>query len=89
MSEETKNDLLRKELHTHCVKPYTNKDKWIVAIVAGLLFMLLASPFLYSTLNKVTRLIGWTIADERGSPNLSGLILHALLFILIVRLLIR
>ena len=70
---------MEEETKSHCIKPYTNKDKWIVAIVAGLLFMLLASPFLYSTLNQVTQLVGLTISDKNGSPNLAGLILHSIL----------
>ena len=72
-----------------CDKPYTSKDKWIVAFVAALIFMLIASPFLYNVTNKVTLMFGLRIADDGGCPLLSGLIVHGVLFLLIVRLLLR
>lgn len=70
-------------------KPYSDKDKWIVAIIAGLLFLLLASPFMYSLVNQVTKAVGMATADAKGCANGAGLLLHALIFLLIVRLLMR
>jgi hypothetical protein len=67
-------------------KPYSSNDKWVVAIVGALLFLLLSSPYLYSNLNNLTSSFGMIIADD-GCPNLAGMILAALLFMLIVRLL--
>ncbi len=72
-----------------CNKPYTTKDKWIVAIIAGLLFLLIASPFLYNAVNSVTSSFGLVMADGNGCPNMGGLLLHAIFFMLIVRLLMR
>ena len=71
-----------------CNKPYTSKDKWIVSIIAGLLFLLIASPFLFNAVNSVTSSFGLIIANS-GCPNLGGLLLHAIVFMLIVRLLMR
>jgi len=70
------------------IKPYTNKDKWIVSITSGLLFMIISSPFLYTILNSATKLIGVTIS-RNGCPNLTGLVLHSVLFAVMVRFLMR
>jgi hypothetical protein len=70
-------------------KPLTNKDKWVIALLSGLLFLLIASPFLFSVVNGVTSSFGLHIANANGCPNLGGLLLHAIVFILVVRLLMR
>jgi len=72
-----------------CEKPYTNQDKWIVSIISGLLFLLIASPFLFSTINAITENFGFSIAEKNGCPNMGGLILHSLVFVVIVRLMMR
>lgn len=72
-----------------CNKPYTSKDKWIVSLIAGLLFLLIASPFLFSVGNNFTSSFGMTIASSQGCPNLAGLLLYGIIFMLIVRLLMR
>jgi hypothetical protein len=68
-------------------KPLTNKDKWVIALLSGLLFLLIASPFLFSAMNGVTSSFGMTIASPNGCPNLGGLLLHTIVFILVIRVL--
>ena len=70
---------------TGCTKPYTSRDKWVVSILAGLLFLLIASPFLYGVMNSVTTSIGVSVASAGGCPNIYGLIIHAVIFMAIVR----
>lgn len=70
-------------------KPYTSQDKWIVSLIAGLLFLLIASPFLFGAMNALTLTFGMSIATPGGCPNLGGLLLHAIIFMLIVRLMMR
>lgn len=72
---------------TSHTRPYSNQDKWIVSIVAGLLFLVIASPFLYGIVNSFTSSFGLVIASPDGCPNMAGLIVHAIVFVLIVRLL--
>ena len=72
-----------------CEKPYTNRDKWIVSLISGLLFMLIASPFLFATMNQLTETFGLNIASKDGCPNMAGLILHTVVFVIIVRLMMR
>lgn len=74
---------------TSCDKPYTNRDKWIVSLISGLLFMLIASPFLFASMNQLTNMIGLTISSSDGCPNMAGLIIHGLVFVCIVRLMMR
>jgi hypothetical protein len=72
-----------------CPRSYTSKDKWIIALVGGLLFMLIASPFLFQAVNTLTSMIGLQISDTQGCPNIGGLMLHTIVFILFTRLLLR
>jgi hypothetical protein len=58
-------------------------------MIAGLLFLLIASPFLYNVVNNLTSSFGLILADKNGCPNLGGLLVHAIVFMLIVRLLMR
>lgn len=71
------------------VKPYTSKDKWIVSIISGLLFLLIASPFLYQLTNIVFSPLGFIMASKEGCPTILGLVVHSLVFLLIVRLMMR
>lgn len=73
----------------NCNKPYTSRDKWIVSLMAGLLFMLFASPFFFSALNSGTSLFGLEVANVAGCPNLGGVVLSAVLYMLLTRLLMR
>ena len=73
----------------NCLKPYTSKDKWIVAMIGGLLFLLIGSPFLYEAVDSLTSSFGMKIADASGCPNLGGMILHSAVYMSVVRLLMR
>ena len=61
-------------------------QKWIVILYCVLLFLIISSPFMYNLTNFVTELVGWETSSY-GCPNTGGLILHAIVFGLLVRLL--
>jgi hypothetical protein len=63
----------------------TNSEKWMISLYSGLLFLVIASPLMYSLVNSITSAIGVETASENGCPKMVGLILHALVFLLIVR----
>ena len=63
----------------------SSTEKWMISIMSGLLFFLIASPYLYSIVNELVGLAGVSTA-KNGCPNLAGLILHSIVFVLIVRL---
>jgi hypothetical protein len=61
-------------------------QKWIIGAYSALLFALLASPFMYKLTNSLTEYLGFETSVD-GCPHMSGLILHAVVFLLLVRLL--
>jgi len=67
----------------------SNKDKWLIAIITGLLFLLISSPFLYIMVNDLTSRVGVTVSSPSGCPTMNGLMIHAFVFAIIVRLLMR
>jgi len=60
------------------------KQKWIVGLYLALLFLLISSPFMYKITGSITHKLGWTTSTN-GHPNASGLILHTVVFLLLVR----
>lgn len=66
-----------------------NVQKWVIALISGLLFMLISSPYFYRLTNMFTSRFGLTIASNTGCPNLAGLVIHTVVFILIVRAIMR
>jgi len=69
----------------------SNQQKWLGAIVAGLLFLILSSGFVYGLTNKLlTSLFGPKAATitAGGAPTILGLILHTIVFVLLFRLIL-
>lgn len=60
--------------------------KWIIGVVVGVLFFLLASPFAYEMTQKLTGTINLE-TSVNGCPNYKGVILHAIVFVILLRLL--
>jgi hypothetical protein len=75
-----------------CHKPYTNRDKWAVAITFGLLFLVISSPYTYGLSDALFSTIGLDTAHSTSYgavPTVIGLIIHAIIFVLILRLLMK
>jgi hypothetical protein len=69
----------------------SNQQKWLGALVAGLLFLILSSSFAYQLTNKLLTAIGGPKAatvTAGGQPTTLGLILHTIVFILLLRLIL-
>jgi hypothetical protein len=64
----------------------SNNQKWGVSAYVAVLFFIIASPLLFMVVNKLTSALGVSIVNASGCPNLVGLVLHALVFLLLVRL---
>lgn len=62
----------------------TSNQKWLIALIAGLLFLLIGSPFLYRAVDSLLRGLVGPIA-QNGCPTMLGLVLHAVVFLLVVR----
>ena len=67
-------------------KCLSNSQKWLVSFYTALLFLLIASPFMYRVTESLTNLMGLNTSND-GCPNMYGLLLHGLVFFLLVRLL--
>ena len=67
-----------------CERLFSNADKWRVSILAGLIFMLVSSPFLYNLVDKVTSPLNLNVANN-GCPTMLGLFLMTVLFVVITR----
>lgn len=62
-----------------------NGQKWTLAIIIGLIFLILSSALFYSLINKPLKSIGLPKAMDRRGPTLFGLFLTTLIFIIILR----
>lgn len=66
---------------------YTSLDRWGVALMMGVLFMILASPYVYDFTNSLAQKAGFQLANVYGCPTVLGIIVHAAVFALVVKLL--
>ncbi len=72
----------------HCKSP-TNSDKWRYTLMTTLVFLILVNPYFYKLLEILFGGI-CKIADSRsGCPTMCGIIVNAVIFTLILRLLME
>jgi hypothetical protein len=66
----------------------TSREKWILAVLLALLFLLFSTPLAFQTGN---RFLSWARLSylKNGQVTPAGWILHAILFALLVRLLMK
>jgi len=63
----------------------TESQKWLISFVAAVLFVVIASPFMFKLTGKLSLLAG-VKTEDGGLPNMFGLILHAIVFAVVIRL---
>ena len=68
-----------------CEQLYTSTDKWKVSLIAGSLFLVMS--LLYSFTDRISQSFGFLIMYNRY-PTFIGVIIHALVFAVIVRILL-
>lgn len=68
-----------------CKKPISEANKWMISLWSGLLFFLIASPFMFKLTGGIFSSAGLQI-EKNGCPNLLGVGIHALVFTILVRL---
>lgn len=66
-----------------------NIDKWRVAIIIGIIFIILTAPIIFGFSNSIFSKVGLSTCDNKGRPTLLGWLLHAIVFIIIVRVLMK
>ncbi len=67
----------------------TNFDRWLIAVIIAIIFFILALPFVFGLTNKATKLMGFTTVTAEGTPNLVGVIIHTIIFLILIRLLMH
>lgn len=66
-----------------------NTQKWILSLIAGLLFMIISFPAVYQFMDKCTKSsVKLSVAASNGCPNEYGLLFHGIVYILLFRLII-
>ena len=64
-----------------CKCEKSQRDKLMISIISALVFFIVANP---ETFKLVRRLIGSWVATPTGCPSMTGLALHAVVFMLVV-----
>ena len=67
----------------------TNFDRWLISIIIATIFFILALPFIFGMTNKVTKVVGLNTITENGTPSLLGVFIHAIIFLILIRLLMH
>jgi len=64
----------------------TSEGKWLISLMSGVIFTVLASPFMF---NLTQKLIGKPLGIKfvnGGAPTIAGLLVHGAVYTLVVRL---
>lgn len=64
----------------------TNREKWMISIVSGLLFYIIALPQTYECVtNPIIESITGIELEKKGRPTTAGVFIHTIVFLLLVR----
>ena len=90
MGECMKNNEAAEEPQCDCedcgVQKPSNADKWRYTLYTTVLFIIISCPYTYKLVNSIIGKI-IPICNRQGCPTVSGLLVHALVFTLILRVL--
>lgn len=64
-------------------------EKWLIAILIGVIFLIISSPFIYRLSNSTLGYVGLRTTDKAGHPIVFGWVIHAVAFIIIIRLFMK
>lgn len=67
----------------------TNEKKWMISLLSAIIFIIIASPTMFSFTNKVFKSFNIDILDEEENVTWTGLIIHGVVYMLISRLLMN
>ncbi|MNK61471.1 hypothetical protein D3C87_806310 [compost metagenome] len=65
------------------------ESSWKPLIIVGILAFIIFNPLAFSLTNAILSPLGLNTTDYYGRPTQIGLILHVLIFILILKLLLK
>ena len=66
-------------------EPKTNGDKWLCALYVTILFLVVSMPATYKLTNALLKSV-CVLASKNGCPTICGIVVHALVFLLLLRL---
>lgn len=66
-------------------KELNELQKWIISLWSALLFLFVASPLMFKITGSLFSKLGIKI-QQNGCPNITGLIIHSIIFAVIIRL---
>jgi len=66
-------------------KPISESNKLMISLWSGLLFFIIATPFMFKLTGGILSSAGLEI-EKDGCPNLLGVGIHAVVFAILVRL---
>jgi len=64
----------------------SSQQKWVISIFSGILFAIISSNMVYGFTNRLFSGLNVGPLYVKGGPTVTGLIIHTIVFILIVRL---
>lgn len=67
----------------------TGLDKFLISIIITIVFLIMSLPLVFKLTNKGTRLLGVKAVTDAGVPTVVGVIIHALIFFIVIRLLMQ
>lgn len=65
--------------------PKTNGNKWLYALYVTILFLVVSMPVTYKFTNALLNGV-CVLASKNGCPTMCGILVHALVFLLLLRL---
>lgn len=66
-----------------------NQQKWILSLIAGLLFTLVSLPITYGITNQISNVLANYDLFIAGGPSMIGMLIHAVVFSLLFRLVLQ
>jgi hypothetical protein len=73
----------------HTVTEPSNADKWRFTLYTTVLLLILFNPWMYKLVHRLLSFLIGPIANKEGCPTMLGFIVHAIVFTVILRLLMR
>ena len=85
MNDDTQETV--QELVIEKYKDINSNEKWLIAVLLGIVFIILASPLVFALTDGIFGYVGWNTVKANGKPTSFGWTLHLIAFILIIRIL--
>jgi hypothetical protein len=70
-------------------KSLDTSEKWLIAIMLGVLFLILISPIAFRFSNSIFSRVRFSLTSSEGVPNIRGIVVHTLVFIILIRILMK